>query len=94
MAELDDAGGGVVGGVAQADGPAADVAAAVLLELAAGSDQVTATQQQLAAELGTAREVVFRALRVLVGRGLIATGRGRVRVLDRAGLVAAARVLS
>lgn len=58
------------------------------------SDVVEATQMAIASELGTAREVVFRALRVLVGRGLIATGRGRVRVLDRAGLVAAARVLS
>jgi CRP/FNR family transcriptional regulator len=44
--------------------------------------EVAVTQARLAAELGTAREVVFRALRALAERGLIGTQRGRVRVLD------------
>jgi len=49
------------------------------------------TQARLAAELGTAREVVFRALRALVERGLIGTQRGRVRVLDPVRLARYAR---
>jgi DNA-binding FadR family transcriptional regulator len=41
----------------------------------------------LAAELGTVREVVVRALRSLRERGLIASaGRGRIQVLDIAAL--------
>jgi CRP-like cAMP-binding protein len=45
------------------------------------------TQTALAAELGTVREVVVRALRALRVAGLIApAGRGRLRVTDRAGL--------
>ena len=51
---------------------------------------VRITQEALASELGTAREVVFRALRSLAGRGLIQTGRMRIRVLDRPGLQSAA----
>lgn len=57
-----------------------------LLELAAGSDQVTATQQQLAAELGTAREVISRLLGEFQRRGWIQSGRGSVTLSDRAGL--------
>lgn len=48
--------------------------------------EVRATQAAIAAELGTAREVVFRALRSLAARELVATGRARVRVLDPARL--------
>jgi hypothetical protein len=44
----------------------------------------------MASDLGTAREVVFRALRSLAGRGLIETGRVRVRIADPAGLRALA----
>jgi CRP/FNR family transcriptional regulator, anaerobic regulatory protein len=47
---------------------------------------INATQASIARELGTAREVVFRALRALGQRGLIRTGRGRIQVLDAAGL--------
>lgn len=36
---------------------------------------VGASQQSIAAELGTAREVVFRALRSLAQQGLVQTGR-------------------
>jgi CRP/FNR family transcriptional regulator len=61
-----------------------------LLKRAAPDGTVRATQTAIAGELGTAREVVFRALRSLGARRLIETGRGRVRVLDGAGLRRAA----
>jgi CRP/FNR family transcriptional regulator len=57
-----------------------------LLELAHGQASVSATQQQLAAELGTAREVVSRVLGELARRGAIALGRGTIHILDRATL--------
>jgi CRP-like cAMP-binding protein len=45
------------------------------------------TQTALAAELGTVREVIVRALRLLRGQGLIEpAGRGRLRVPNRAQL--------
>jgi CRP/FNR family transcriptional regulator len=51
---------------------------------------VRITQSAIASELGTAREVVFRALRSLVKRRLVQTGRLRVRIVDRRGLAAVA----
>jgi CRP/FNR family transcriptional regulator len=58
-----------------------------LLEARADREGVVVIRQtQIAAELGTAREVVFRALRSLASQRLVETGRGRVRVLDGAGL--------
>jgi CRP/FNR family transcriptional regulator len=51
---------------------------------------VRASQRAIASELGTAREVVFRALRALSVRKLIETGRMRVRILDVEGLSRAA----
>jgi CRP/FNR family transcriptional regulator len=51
---------------------------------------VRTTQSGIASELGTAREVVFRALRSLVERRLVQTGRMRVRIIDRRGLAAVA----
>jgi CRP/FNR family transcriptional regulator len=61
------------------------VAGYVARQAGAGGE-VGATQAMIAAELGTAREVVFRALRGLAAQGLVATARGRVRVLDPRGL--------
>jgi CRP/FNR family transcriptional regulator len=52
---------------------------------------VRASQIGIASELGTAREVVQRALRALSSRRLIETGRARVRIVDERGLAAAAR---
>ncbi len=43
---------------------------------------VSATHQQLASELGTAREVVSRQLKVFEKDGLIAVRRGLVEILD------------
>ncbi|GBE49127.1 cAMP receptor protein [bacterium BMS3Bbin13] len=53
-----------------------------LLEKAAGGMVVTATHQALAAELGTAREVVSRQLRAFAWRGWVRAGRGHIRLLD------------
>ncbi len=46
-------------------------------------DWVRRTQAQIAAEVGTTREVVARSLADLQGTGAIKLGRGRVAVLDR-----------
>ena len=43
---------------------------------------VHVTQAGIAVELGTVREVVYRALQSLSGRKLVQTGRGRVRIVD------------
>lgn len=49
------------------------------------------TQAELAAQLGTAREVVSRRLEGWARLGLVETGRGTVRLLDPAALRAIAR---
>lgn len=48
------------------------------------------SQADMAARLGTVREVVGRALRDLAGEGLISFDRHRIVIVDRAGLAAAA----
>lgn len=48
--------------------------------------QVNRTHQQLAAELGTAREVVSRQLKRLEQKGLVSLGRGHVEILDKPAL--------
>ena len=56
-----------------------------------GNSVVAITQESLAEELGTVREVVMRALRVLREQGIIrSAGRGRIAVLDAPALRAAA----
>lgn len=60
--------------------------ARLLLERAGPDGVLRASQSRLAADLGTAREVIFRTLRSLASRRLVETGRLRVRVLDRARL--------
>ena len=64
-----------------------------LLESATSSDEVVATHQELAAELGTAREVVSRFLKEFERRGLVQLARGRILIADRAGLEALAATL-
>lgn len=49
----------------------------------ADGDQVRVTQAQLAARIGTTREVVARCLGELQAAGWIRSGRGRIIVLDR-----------
>lgn len=55
--------------------------ASVLLDLAAGS-AVHATHAELAARIGTAREVISRRLDAMAKRGLVETDRGVVRLMD------------
>ena len=57
-----------------------------LLELSNGADSVAVTQQQLAAELGSAREVVSRILSEFQRRGWIAQARGSITINDRPAL--------
>lgn len=60
--------------------------AAKLLALAGADVEVSATHDDLARELGTAREVVSRVLQDFQKRGLISQARGRVRLLSRENL--------
>lgn len=60
--------------------------AAYLLQYADAYGRIRITQGALAAELGTAREVVFRALKTLTGRGFITTRRGAVHIENRPAL--------
>lgn len=59
--------------------------AQALLDLAEGG-AVEATHAELAARIGSAREVVSRRLEALARRGLLTTDRGRVELRDRAAL--------
>ncbi|MFN3867991.1 MAG: Crp/Fnr family transcriptional regulator [Hyphomicrobiaceae bacterium] len=60
--------------------------AARLLQRAGKDDSVAETHQELALDIGTAREVVSRRLKRFEAQGLVALERGRVRILDRLGL--------
>lgn len=60
--------------------------AGFLLEAADPDGEVRMSQARIAAHLGTAREVVFRALRTMSGQGLVSTARARVRLIDPDGL--------
>ena len=59
--------------------------AKLLLDTATHGERAL-TQQEMAAQLGTVREMIGRSLKQLETRGLIKTERGRIVVLDRAGL--------
>ena len=60
--------------------------ARLLLRRADGGGRLAATHQDLAVELGTAREVVSRLLKDFESRGLVRLGRGEVDLLDTARL--------
>ncbi|MDJ0607759.1 MAG: Crp/Fnr family transcriptional regulator [Kiloniellales bacterium] len=57
-----------------------------LVTLATAEGRVVATHQELAAELGTAREVVGRQLKELERRGWVAVSRGQIALTDRVAL--------
>ncbi|MEE9330782.1 MAG: Crp/Fnr family transcriptional regulator [Methylophilaceae bacterium] len=61
------------------------------LLLDAGTDNVQRTHQQIADELGTAREVVSRQIKRLEQKGWVALGRGQVDLLDRDALLTLAK---
>lgn len=50
-------------------------------------DEIERKQNEIAQELGTAREVVSRALKAFEEPGWITVGRGRITILDRAALL-------
>ncbi|MDK9697507.1 MAG: Crp/Fnr family transcriptional regulator [Siculibacillus sp.] len=54
--------------------------------LGAAVPPIVVTHQEIAAELGSAREVVSRHLKAFERRGLVRLGRGVVEIVDRAGL--------
>jgi CRP/FNR family transcriptional regulator, anaerobic regulatory protein len=54
-----------------------------LLEISAESDQINVTQQNLADDLASAREVVGRALKKFEEQGYIRQSRGKIEILDR-----------
>ena len=51
--------------------------------VAQDGEMVRLTQSELAAEVGTTREVVARCLAALQAEGVVRLGRGRITVLDR-----------
>lgn len=57
-----------------------------LISLERGTGTIKATHQQMAAELGTAREVVSRQLGEFQRRGWIRQSRGTIELLDLGGL--------
>ena len=59
------------------------VVALLLAETASDGDRVCMTQSDLAANVGTTREVVARCLAALQADDLIRLGRARVTVLQR-----------
>lgn len=61
-----------------------------LLTLVGADREIAATHQQIASELGTAREVISRVLNDFQKRGMIAQSRGRIAVLDQSALRALA----
>jgi len=65
--------------------------AAELLKAAQGDKVVSATHQELATRLGTAREVISRRLEIWSRRGWVSTTRGKVVLLDPEALRALAQ---
>lgn len=62
--------------------------AALLLEQAGSEAGALLTQADMAARLGTVREMVGRSLKLFEAQGLIRLDRGTITILDRAGLAA------
>lgn len=58
-----------------------------LLALVGDDKEISATHQQLASELGTAREVISRVLQDFQKRELIAQSRGRIALLNKPALM-------
>ncbi|MFM1814640.1 MAG: hypothetical protein RLZ98_1335 [Pseudomonadota bacterium] len=57
-----------------------------LLELSQGGSRIETTQQRLAAELGSAREVISRVLSEFQRRGIVVVSRGSIEISDRSAL--------
>ncbi|BAE50025.1 Crp/Fnr family transcriptional regulator [Paramagnetospirillum magneticum] len=61
-----------------------------LVVRASGKGEVRLTQQEIAGHIGTTREVVARLTSRMAARGLIATGRGKITLLQPTALVSPA----
>jgi CRP/FNR family transcriptional regulator len=57
-----------------------------LIELSGDADELVTTHQQLAAELGSAREVISRQIGEFQRRGWVQSHRGKIRFLDKAAI--------
>jgi CRP/FNR family transcriptional regulator len=66
--------------------------AAFLVERSRSQNPVLMTHQEIAAELGSSREVISRILEDFAGRGLIRTARGAIEILSARGLQTGAGV--
>jgi len=64
--------------------------ARMLLDMERGND-ISATHAELAARIGTAREVISRQLERWTAAGILQTGRGHIRIRDKARLQALSR---
>ena len=62
--------------------------AALLLERARRQNPIRITHQEVAAELGTSREVVSRIIEHIAGAGLVRVARGRIEILQPGPLAA------
>jgi CRP/FNR family transcriptional regulator len=62
--------------------------ATFLLERAKSQNPLLITHQQVASEVGSAREVISRLLEDLTAEGILATSRGQIEVLDMPALEA------
>lgn len=62
--------------------------AALLLERAQRQNPVRITHQEIAAELGTSREVVSRIVEHIAGAGVVRVARGRIEILQTGPLAA------
>lgn len=60
--------------------------AEAIIRLAGDSHEVRATHEQIAVEIGSAREAVSRQVSQLVRNGLISAHRGMIEIVDRDGL--------
>jgi CRP/FNR family transcriptional regulator len=56
--------------------------AALLLDRSRAGNPIPITHQEIAAELGSSREVISRILENFVSQGMLSTGRGTIEVLD------------
>jgi CRP/FNR family transcriptional regulator len=62
--------------------------ASLLLTRSRVQNPIRITHQEIAAELGSSREVISRLLEDFASRRLVRVGRGEVEVVDAAGLEA------
>ena len=65
-----------------------DRLAALLLERSQRSDLIHMTHQEIAAELGSSREVISRILEDFSAEGVLEVARGMIKILDRESLQA------